>query len=187
MIAQSERPTRMEFSRSESIVAMLMVPLSLIAFWQEQIAQFADEVGLRGGIVERIEIPAFGSICRPRHLRLGKETELFPVNKKRAAIYVSCGIRAQPNRNTGGGGNKPGDKTWDVLVQLPLKYNAYYKSRKLGATQHLDLYIAGHDFQDTDGTAQPAPPLPTARSTATRRPLAPQLKLATVLLFRIVR
>jgi hypothetical protein len=56
--------------------------------------------------------------------------------------------------NGGGGGNKPGDKTWDVLVQLPLKYNAYYKSRKLGPTQHLDLYIAGHDFQKFDSVKQ---------------------------------
>jgi len=54
----------------------------------------------------------------------------------------------------GDGGNKPGDNTWDVLVQLPLKYNAYYKSRKLGATQHLDLYIAGHDFQKFDSIKQ---------------------------------
>jgi hypothetical protein len=56
--------------------------------------------------------------------------------------------------NSGDGGNKPGDKTWDVLVQLPLKYNAYYKSRKQGATQHLDLYIAGHDFQKFDSVKQ---------------------------------
>lgn len=56
--------------------------------------------------------------------------------------------------SSGGGGNKPGDKTWDVLVQLPLKYNAYYKSRKQGLTQHLDLYIAGHDFQKFDSVKQ---------------------------------
>jgi hypothetical protein len=48
------------------------------------------------------------------------------------------------------GGNKPGDDTWDVLAQLPLKYNAYYKTRK----EHLDLYIAGHDFQKFDSVKQ---------------------------------
>jgi hypothetical protein len=56
------------------------------------------------------------------------------------------------NLGISSGGNKPGDSTWDVVVQLPLKYNAYYKSRK--GLEHLDLYITGHDFQKFDSVRQ---------------------------------
>jgi hypothetical protein len=68
-------------------------------------------------------------------------------------LGLMCQLGEQLAANLGissGGGNKPGDATWDVLAQLPLKYNAYYKSRK----EHLDLYIAGHDFQKFDSVKQ---------------------------------
>lgn len=51
------------------------------------------------------------------------------------------------------GGNNAGDATWDVLAQLPLKYNAYYKTRERGAGSP-DLYIAGHDKQYFDAVKQ---------------------------------
>ena len=60
------------------------------------------------------------------------------------------------NLGIGGGGNKPagrGGEVWDVLCQLPLKYNAYYKSRKRGG-ELLDLYIAGHDGGKFDSVRQ---------------------------------
>jgi hypothetical protein len=70
------------------------------------------------------------------------------------SLAANLNISSGGGGGGGGGGNKPGDRTWDVLVQLPLKYNAYYKSRKRGVTQHLDLYIAGHDFQKFDSVKQ---------------------------------
>lgn len=54
----------------------------------------------------------------------------------------------------GGGNNPGGDAAWDVLVQLPLKYNAFYKIRSLKGVQHLDLYIAGHDGGKFDSVKQ---------------------------------
>jgi hypothetical protein len=78
--------------------------------------------------------------CLPGHSRyLGLMCQLGE------ALAAKLGISS--------GGNKPGDDaTWDVLVQLPLKYNAYYKTRSGG--EHLDLYIAGHDFQKFDSVKQ---------------------------------
>jgi hypothetical protein len=79
----------------------------------------------------------------------------LPNHPRYLGLMCQLGESLAANLNICSGvGNKPGDKTWDVLVQLPLKYNAYYKSRKQGATQHLDLYIAGHDFQKFDSVKQ---------------------------------
>jgi hypothetical protein len=82
--------------------------------------------------------------CLPGHPRyLGLMCQLGEQLAKNLGIGSSGG---------NGSGNKPADAVWDVLVQLPLKYNAYYKARSGG--DHLDLYIVGHDFQKFDSVKQ---------------------------------
>jgi len=70
-----------------------------------------------------------------------------------------------PSSPSSGSSRKAADnKTWNVLAQLPLKYNAYYRGRS--NSNHLDLYIVGHDATRFDSVAQFAKHLAwLARST----------------------
>jgi hypothetical protein len=71
-------------------------------------------------------------------------------------LGLMCQLGEQLAANLGissGSDSKPTDAVCDVLAQLPLKYNAYYKARSSGGA-HLDLYIAGHDHQKFDSVRQ---------------------------------
>ena len=74
------------------------------------------------------------------------------------ALATSFGISSGGSGSGSGSGNKATDPVWDVLVQLPLKYNAYYKTRngkgEQQQQQHMDVYVAGHDYQKFDSVKQ---------------------------------
>ena len=61
------------------------------------IAQVAHEIGLRRGVIERVEIPAFGAIGGAYDLGFGEQAELFAVNDEGAAVDVPGCVGAKPH------------------------------------------------------------------------------------------
>jgi hypothetical protein len=77
----------------------------------------------------------------------------LPGHPRYLGLMCQLGEQLAAHLGISSGGNKPTDAVWDVLAQLPLKYNAYYKTRSTDSS-HLDLYIAGHDHQKHDSVRQ---------------------------------